>query len=94
MYLRHMGKMPKKFMHNSEALDKDEHVSLMKGTTVELANMLNLEIEVQGIEELVKYTEGELSTEDLIELETAPLRRGEEEERIEALYQRSSLQRD
>lgn len=56
-------------MHNSEAFDKDEGVNLINETTVELANMLNLEVEVQDIEELVEYTKGELSTEDLIELE-------------------------
>ncbi|XP_018419693.1 PREDICTED: tigger transposable element-derived protein 1-like [Nanorana parkeri] len=71
----------KHFVHTSEAFDKDEHVNLINQTTVELANELNFEVALQDIKELVEYTEGELSTEDLIELEAQ--QHLEEEGRIE-----------
>ncbi|XP_023236446.1 uncharacterized protein LOC111635652 [Centruroides sculpturatus] len=48
-----------------------------------LANALNLDIEVEDIAELVDYADGELTNEDLIELEAMQYLEEEEDERTE-----------
>ena len=45
--------------------------------------MLNLDVEVEDIEEFVEYVEGELTNEDLIELEAQQHLEEEEEEEEE-----------
>lgn len=69
----------KRFVNNVAVFEKDEDVDAINKTTMELAKVLNLEVEVEDIEELVQYREGELNTEDLIELE-AQQNLAEEEE--------------
>ena len=59
---------------------------------VELANVLNLDVEVEDIEELVEYIEGELTNEDLIELEGQQhLEEEEEEERMEEVQNKFTV---
>ncbi|KAK8731956.1 hypothetical protein OTU49_007356 [Cherax quadricarinatus] len=60
------------FVNNFEGFDKDKHVCFINKKIVELANMLNLDVEVEDTEKLVEYVEGELTNEDLIELEATP----------------------
>nr|XP_020665086.1 tigger transposable element-derived protein 1 [Pogona vitticeps]XP_020665087.1 tigger transposable element-derived protein 1 [Pogona vitticeps] len=72
------------FVNNSEVFDKDERIDIVHKTIVDLANVLNLDVEVEDIEELVEYVEGELTNEDLIELEAQQrLEEAEEEEKVE-----------
>ncbi|XP_059580411.1 tigger transposable element-derived protein 1-like [Alligator mississippiensis] len=73
----------KVFVNNFEGFDKDDHVNVINKKIVELANVLNLDVEVKDIEELVEYVEGELTNEDLIELEAQQHLEEEEEEEEE-----------
>jgi len=54
--------------------------------------VLNLDVEVEDIEELVEYVEGELTNEDLIELEAQQqLEEEEEEERMEEVQKKFTV---
>lgn len=59
-------KYQKHFVNQFKGFDEGEHLGDVNRTVVQLANMLNLEVEVNDIEELVEYREGELGNEDLI----------------------------
>ncbi|XP_059583646.1 tigger transposable element-derived protein 1-like [Alligator mississippiensis] len=77
-----------------ERFDKDDHVDVINKKIVELANVLNLDVEVKDIEELVKYVEGELTNEDLIELEAQQHleeEQEEEEERMEEVQKKFTV---
>ncbi|XP_059583233.1 tigger transposable element-derived protein 1-like [Alligator mississippiensis] len=82
----------KVFVNNFEGFDKDEHVDVINKKIVELANVLNLDVEVKDIEELVEYVEGELTNEDLIDLEAQQhLEEEEEEERTEEVQKKFTV---
>ena len=55
-------------MNNFEGFDY-ENSEVLNRKIVDLARILQLEAEPDDIQELVDYVEGELSTEDLLELE-------------------------
>lgn len=62
--------------------DKDEHIDVIRKTIVYLANVLNLDVEVEDTKEVVEYVDGELTNEDLIQVEVQQ-HIEEEEERME-----------
>lgn len=59
----------KRFANDFEEFDKDEHVEGINKKILELAKVLDLDIELEDIEELEEYIEEELTNEDLMELE-------------------------
>eukprot|EP00106_Octopus_bimaculoides_P018423 XP_014785865.1 PREDICTED: tigger transposable element-derived protein 1-like [Octopus bimaculoides] len=75
----------KRFVNNFEGFDNEEHVRSINRRVVDLANELNLEVEVNDIQELVEYEEGELTTEDLIELEALQHVEEEQTEEVQNL---------
>ena len=75
----------KSSVNNFEGFDKDNSIDLIHKRTVELANILNLDAEVEDIEELEEYAEGELTNEDLIELEAQQHLEEEEEKEEERM---------
>lgn len=62
--------------------DKDEHIDVIRKTIVYLANVLNLDVEVEDTKEVVEYVDRELTNEDLIQVEVQQ-HIEEEEERME-----------
>ena len=67
-------------MNHSEGFDETD-VEVINKKCVQLANMLDLDVEVTNIKEFVEFVEGELSNEDLIELEAHQHLEQEEEEK-------------
>lgn len=59
----------KHFINESTLFENDKLNYDIQHSIVELANNLHLDIERNDIQELIKYDEGELTNEDLIELE-------------------------
>ena len=68
MYLRYFEKCLKGFVNNFERFNVAENVEVINKKIVELANVLQLEVESDDVQELVDYDDGELSNEDLAEL--------------------------
>lgn len=65
----------KRFLNQFADFDKGEQVKIINRRVVQLANALNLEVEVNDIEESVEYANRELSNEDLIEMEQKKYKR-------------------
>ena len=55
-------------MSTFERFDVAENAEVIN-KKIELANVLQLEVEADDVQKLVDYVEGELSNEDLVELE-------------------------
>ena len=62
-------------MNNFERFDVAENAEVINKKTVELANVLQLEVDPDDVQELVDYVDGELSNEDLVVRKTAKIRR-------------------
>ncbi|XP_028659019.1 tigger transposable element-derived protein 1-like [Erpetoichthys calabaricus] len=78
----------KSFANNIESnLEQTDVIQTIAG----LANALNLDVEVEDIAELVDYADGELTNEDLIELEAMQHLEEEEEERTEVVKKKFTV---
>ncbi|CAH2220458.1 Hypothetical predicted protein [Pelobates cultripes] len=53
-------KFLKRFVNNHKGFDRDQYIDGINQKVVESDNVLNLDVEVEDIEELVEYVEGEL----------------------------------
>ena len=59
----------KRFVNNFEGFNKDSDLEKINNRTIDLARGLMLEVEAEDVANLVNFVEGELTNEDLIELE-------------------------
>ncbi|XP_063148794.1 tigger transposable element-derived protein 1-like [Candoia aspera] len=55
-------------VNNFEGLDQNEHLDEINTKILTLTKSLDLEVDAEDVKNLIAYTEGELSNEDLIEL--------------------------
>ncbi|XP_068602057.1 tigger transposable element-derived protein 1-like [Brachionichthys hirsutus] len=59
----------KRFVNNLEGFSHEENSEALSKKIVDLARVLQLEVEPDDVKKLLEYVEGELSDEDLLELE-------------------------
>ena len=58
-----------RYVDNFEGFNQTENSAVISQKIADLARMLQLEVEPEDVQELVDFVEGELTTEDLLELE-------------------------
>lgn len=80
----------KRFVINFESFDNLEQTDVVQ-EIASLANSLNLDVEVEDIVELVDYAGGELTKDDLIELEVLQHLEEEGNKRIEEMQKRFTV---